>query len=190
MNQICGVDEAGRGPTAGPVTAGAVILPHDFPVEILKDSKQLSEKKRTTAARIIMDQAAWATGWAWPEEIDSINIHHAVLLAMKRAFEELVSKLPPEGFEASSCMVLVDGLFTPSLPCPCRAIVRGDSRIPEIMAASIIAKTMRDLWMVRYSWIERDYLFEKHKGYPTKEHREICRRLGPSPIHRLSFRLF
>ena len=117
--------------------------------------------------------------------IDSINIHHASLLAMKTAFEELSLSYNPELIET----VLVDGKFTPSLPVPCEARIKGDSYIPSIQAASIIAKEARDRWMIRYSWIEGGYGFEKHKGYPTRMHRDMCARLGISDIHRKTFRI-
>lgn len=179
---VCGVDEAGRGPIAGPVTAAAVILPESFPMEILADSKALSPRKREQAARIIKQKAlAWSTGWAWPEEIDRLNIHRATLEAMSRALRRL--RVRPE-------LVLVDGLFTPRSDLHCRAIVKGDSTEPPIMAASIIAKTSRDLWMTRYARIEPRYGFERHKGYPTRRHRELVGKLGLCPIHRRSFRIF
>ena len=177
---VCGIDEAGRGPIAGPVTSAAVVLPPDFPVEILDDSKALSPSVRSRAAAVIRERAvAWAVGWAWPEEIDRLNIHRATLLSMTRALR---------GLAVEPGLILVDGLFTPPAKAPCRAIVKGDATVPAIMAASIIAKTSRDLWMDRYSRIEPAYLFDKHKGYPTKEHRRIVSRIGCSPIHRLSFR--
>ena len=178
---ICGIDEAGRGPIAGPVTAAAVILSKEFPTALLGDSKKLRPKARQSAARIIRVQSlAWSTGWAWPEEIDHLNIHRATLLAMIRALRNL--KLQPD-------LVLVDGRFTPPIQIACRAIVKGDDKIPAIMAASIIAKTERDRWMKQYALIESDYHFEKHKGYLTQQHREIIRKLGLSPIHRKSFRI-
>ena len=176
---ICGIDEAGRGPLAGPVTAGAVVLPQGFPVGELGDSKSLSPATRSDLAQVIMEDATgWHLGWAWPKEIDRLNIHHATLLAMKRAFGGL--KTPVD-------LVLVDGRFVPALPIECRAIVKGDTLIPEIMAASIIAKWSRDRWMERYSWIEPRYGFDQHKGYPTRQHRAICSDIGLSPIHRRSF---
>jgi ribonuclease HII len=178
---VCGIDEAGRGPLAGPVTAAAVILPSGFPTACLKDSKQLTAVQRERAAALIRNHAlAWATGWAWPEEIDTLNIHRATLLAMQRALRGLC--VTPQ-------LVLVDGKYTPQLPLPCRACVRGDRSIPAIMAASIIAKTERDRWMTRYARIEPQYGFEQHKGYPTRLHRERIHRLGPSAIHRQSFRV-
>jgi ribonuclease HII len=180
-SMVCGIDEAGRGPLAGPVTAAAVILPAGFPLELLADSKVLTPARRTRSAAIIRAKAvAWAVGWAWPEEIDRINIHHATLLAMTRAVLGLSRK--PE-------LLLVDGLFTPVIDIPRRAIVKGDATVPQIMAASILAKTARDTWMDRYSRIEPGYGFDRHKGYPTKEHRRTIERLGPSAIHRWSFRV-
>lgn len=178
---VCGVDEAGRGPLAGPVTAGAVVLPCDFPRDLLADSKQLSPQRRRQAAELIrMGARAWATGWAWPEEIDRYNIHVATLLAMQRALAGL-------GLEPA--IVYVDGKFTPCCPYRCEAVVRGDTLIPEIMAASIIAKTARDRWMERYARIEPAWRFELHKGYPTKIHRALILKWGLSAIHRRSFRI-
>ncbi len=176
---VCGVDEAGRGPLAGPVTAGAVILPAGFPLEVLADSKALRPEARLRAAVLIRARAAWSVGWAWPEEIDKLNIHNATLLAMRRAVRGLQTK--PD-------LLLVDGLFTPNLEIPRTAIVKGDATVPQIMAASIIAKTARDAWMERYARIEPGYGFERHKGYPTKEHRRLLASLGASAIHRKSFR--
>ena len=179
MKLICGVDEAGRGPLAGPVTASAVILPDSFPVFILSDSKKMTPLQRKKAAKTIRNLALdYSTGWCWPEEIDRINIHRATLLCMKRAVSNL--RLKP-------ALVLVDGLFVPEIPFPCTAIVRGDNIMPQIQAAAIIAKTTRDLWMERYARIEPLYNFEKHKGYPTKEHRVLLINNGPSAIHRNSF---
>jgi len=183
MSTICGIDEAGRGPLAGPVTAAAVVLTEDFPKEILKDSKKLSPKIRKEICMLLLQKCSYGVGWAWPLEIDTINIHNATLLAMKRAFEEL-----KRGFEPKKItLTLVDGLFIPEIDCKAEAIVKGDDKIDEIKAASIIAKTVRDCWMIRYSWIESDYLFEKHKGYPTAIHREIIKKIGFSAIHRKSF---
>ncbi len=180
MKLICGIDEAGRGPIAGPVTAAAVLLPPNFPTEILNDSKKLSHPARMAAARRIQEQAlAWGIGWAWPSEIDRYNIHHATLLAMRRAFLDL-DLYPDE--------TLVDGLFVPDIPGRGRAIVKGDESEPAIQAASILAKTARDRWMVRYDWIEPGYRFGKHKGYGTAEHRKLVMEFGPSRIHRMSFR--
>ena len=178
---VCGIDEAGRGPHAGPVTAAAVVLPPDFPTGILADSKALSPARREAAARVIKERSvAWAVGWASAAEIDALNIHHATLLAMRRAIE---------GLPVRPSLLLVDGLFVPEAGVPGRAIVRGDATVPEIMAASIIAKTARDAWMEDYALKEPGYGFERHKGYPTREHRAAITQLGPCAIHRRSFRL-
>ena len=179
MKVVCGIDEAGRGPLAGPVTAAAVVLTNNFDRTILADSKKLNDQKRRRAFALITEHARdWNVGWAWPEEIDRINIHNASLLAMKRAFS---------GIAVPVDLVLADGKFIPMVEVACRAVVKGDSLIHEIMAASILAKVARDRWMERYAWIEPDYGFDKHKGYPTKEHREKCLAIGLSPIHRRSF---
>ena len=180
MGLICGIDEAGRGPLAGPVTAAAVVLPERFDTRLLADSKTLASAKREAAADYIMREAQWATGWAWPEEIDALNIHNATLLAMKRAYL---------GLNIQADKVLVDGMFTPAVHATCEAVIKGDTLVPEIMAASIIAKVLRDHWMIRYSWIEPAYGFDSHKGYPTKAHRLVCQKIGLSPIHRRSFRI-
>lgn len=176
---LCGIDEAGRGPLAGPVCAAAVILPSDFPREALADSKVLSARKREYAAALIRERArAWAIGWAGPIEIDRINILQATMRAMERAYSLL---------GVSADLVLVDGNRTPNLPVRSRAVVRGDSKVPEIMAASILAKTSRDRVMERYDWLYPEYGYGRHKGYPTASHRQVCLELGPSPIQRLSF---
>ncbi len=179
---ICGIDEAGRGPLAGPVTAGAVVLPENFPIDLLDDSKKLTPADRETALdRILTSSVGFAVGWAWPEEIDRINILQASLLAMKRAYERLLVRAD---------LVLVDGKYVPEIDARCVAIVRGDASAPEIMAASILAKVARDRWMIRYSWIDGRYGFERHKGYPTAEHRRRCAEVGLSEIHRRTFRIF
>jgi len=179
--RACGVDEAGRGPLAGPVTAAAVILPPDFPVEVLADSKELTAERRACAADVIRDRAlCWAVGWASHEEIDLHNILKATLLAMKRAIE---------GLPVRPLHILVDGLYCPACGIPGTAIVDGDATVPAIMAASIIAKTARDAWMEEYARREPAYLFEKHKGYPTAEHRRIILARGPSRIQRRSFQV-
>lgn len=180
MDVVCGVDEAGRGPIAGPVTAAAVILSPSFPVDILKDSKLLTEQQRECITALILNRAvAFAVGWCWPAEIDKINIHNATLLAMERAIISLTKR---------PSLVLIDGKYTPkNLTIDCRALIKGDTNIPQIQAASILAKTARDRWMVRYSWIEPNYMFEKHKGYATTLHRSLYKKYGPSAIHRYSF---
>lgn len=178
---VCGIDEAGRGPLAGPVTAAAVVLGECFSDNRLDDSKEVRPQVREELVPLIREHArAWAVGWAWPEEIDLVNIHHATLLAMVRAYR---------GLTFTPNLVLVDGRFAPSVDVPCRAEIDGDARIPEIMAASILAKTARDRWMVRYARIDGRYGFESHFGYATRRHREQLQRHGPSTIHRYSFRL-
>lgn len=176
---IAGIDEAGRGPLAGPVTAAAVILPGDFDLSILDDSKKLSEKKREAAASVILEKAlSCSTGWVWASEIDRINIHNASLLAMKRAVQ---------GLSVKADIYLFDGKYTPDMNGNLKAVIKGDTSEYCIMAASIIAKTARDRWMKRYSWIETLWEFEKHKGYPTKRHAELIRKNGFSCIHRKTF---
>ncbi len=189
---ICGIDEAGRGPTAGPVCAAAGVLDPGFDRDCLKDSKVLTPRRREHIASALRSSGSLiGTGWAWPEEIDEMNIHHATLLAMKRAFLDIAVGNPPAGPGISSVTrILVDGKFTPEISIPSEAVIHGDSLIPEISAASIIAKVTRDRWMIRYSWIEPSWEFDRHKGYPTPRHRELCRLHGLSPIHRRSFRIF
>jgi ribonuclease HII len=185
---ICGLDEAGRGPLAGPVCAAAVVLPPDFPRNILGDSKALSEGKREAARTAIMEGAlAWGIGWAAHTEIDDINILRASLLAMKRAFEAMLAAYP--GLDTASLEAIVDGLYVPDISIPCKALVKADAQIPEVMAASILAKTARDREMEKYAALYPQYGYEKHKGYPTKAHRDAILRFGPSPIQRLSFRV-
>ncbi|MDR2490469.1 MAG: ribonuclease HII [Spirochaetaceae bacterium] len=190
---ICGIDEAGRGPLAGPVYAAAVVLPDDFPAGLLNDSKKLSEKKRDAAAAAIKAAAAYGIGLATHTEIDEINILQASLLAMKRAFEAMCAAFP----SVPPCLteVVVDGIFTPDIAggqgCrfSLRPMVKADAAVPAVMAASILAKTARDAEMCRLGALYPVYQFEKHKGYPTALHRQKIRNHGPSPIHRLSFRL-
>ncbi|HDQ14176.1 MAG TPA: ribonuclease HII [Sediminispirochaeta sp.] len=188
---VCGVDEAGRGPIAGPVCAAAVLLGSDCERKNLRDSKRLSPKARSRiAASLWESDSLIGVGWAWPEEIDRMNIHHASLLAMSRAVDELLlaagASTTPLDME-----ILVDGKFIPPLSSsyPARAIVGGDAKVAEISAASIIAKVSRDRWMERYSWIEPSWSFDTHKGYPTKEHLRLCKLHGLSPIHRRSFNI-
>jgi ribonuclease HII len=176
---VCGLDEAGRGPLAGPVCAAAVVLPRSFAIDLLDDSKKLSEKRREEAMRAIYGGAlAWGVGWASAEEIDRINILRASLLAMERAFACI-------GIEVDQA--IVDGLYVPSIPVPCRAVVKADATVSAVMAASILAKTARDRMMERYSWLYPEYGYEKHKGYPTRLHLERIALHGPSPIQRFSF---
>jgi len=177
---VCGVDEAGRGPLAGPVYAAAVILDKARPIAGLADSKKLSEKRRDALALEIRQHAsAWAIAQASAAEIDELNILHASLLAMRRAVEAL-SVVPHE--------VLVDGLYCPDTGLPSRAIVKGDGRVAEISAASILAKTARDAAMLRLHERYPQYGFDGHKGYPTAAHLEALRLHGVSCEHRRSFR--
>ena len=186
-NLIVGADEAGRGPLAGPVCAAAVVLPSDFPFEILADSKALSEKKRLLAEPIIKEKAvAWAIAWGTPAEIDSINILNASLLAMKRAYLLVEKQLVLKGLAPD--ILLVDGNKRPDVPIACQAIVKGDASVNEIMAASILAKNARDRIMVLASKRWPQYGFEKHKGYPCASHKAALRQFGPCPIHRLTFK--
>ena len=174
-----GVDEVGRGPLAGPVVAGAVILrPNAWPAG-LKDSKRLTAHRREVLAQEIRAQAwCWALGRAEVAEIDELNILRASHLAMQRAVASLA--LQPE-------FLLVDGHLLPSFAIPAIAVVKGDDRVPEISAASIIAKVARDAEMVLAAQDYPDYGLEKHKGYATAEHLATLRRYGPCPLHRRSF---
>ena len=176
---ICGVDEAGRGPLAGPVFAACVVLNPDYQIEGLADSKKLSEKTRTKLEMIIKTHSvAWAVASASVDEIDQLNILQASLLAMKRAVESLT--FTPD-------QVLVDGNHRPNLNFPVQAIIRGDSLIPEISAASILAKTARDAEMMRLHQDFPLYGFDRHKGYPTAAHIIALQEHGISSEHRRSF---
>jgi ribonuclease HII len=184
---VCGIDEAGRGPLAGPVSAAAVVLPDVFPIDTLGDSKVLSPRRREAAYALIVDGAiAWSVAWAYPCEIDRLNILNASLLAMRRAYFGLVSRLLANG-HGQPAEVYVDGNRLPELGRLCTAVVKGDAIVPAIMAASILAKVARDRAMERYDWLYPEYGYARHKGYPTAAHREVCRALGPSPIQRMSF---
>jgi len=176
---ICGVDEAGRGPLAGPVYAACVILRETDPIDGLADSKVLTAQRREELAVEIRSRAvAWAIASASVEEIDQINILRASLLAMRRAVEQLTVE-PHE--------VLVDGLHCPEVRFPSRAIVDGDSLVAEISAASILAKTARDAVMRELHGLYPDYGFDRHKGYSTREHLAALQQFGVCPIHRRSF---
>lgn len=176
---VCGVDEAGRGPLAGPVYAAAVILDPDRPIDGLKDSKLLSENTRQFLAKMIFKHArACAIAHASVEEIDRLNILQATMLAMQRAVAGL-ALLPDEAW--------IDGNRCPPLPCRARAIVQGDRLHAVISAASILAKTARDAEMQRLHERFPQYGFHRHKGYPTPEHLALLKRYGPSEIHRRSF---
>lgn len=176
---VCGVDEAGRGPLAGPVFAAAVILDPRRPIEGLRDSKKLSEAKRDQLAPLIREHAvAWAIAECSCEEIDSINILQATMLAMRRAVEAL-STLPT--------IALIDGNRCPEMSVRAHAIVEGDDKVNAISAASILAKTARDAALVRLHDLYPQYGFDQHKGYGTALHLERLRQHGPSPAHRRSF---
>ena len=174
-----GVDEAGRGPLAGPVVAAAVILDPCRPITGLADSKKLTPVQRAELdAEIRACALAWCVASATVEEIDHLNILGATMLAMTRAVEGL-SRRPER--------VLVDGNRLPDLPCPGQAVVGGDARVPAISAASILAKVARDREMERLDRRHPGYGFARHKGYPTREHLAALERLGPCPAHRRSF---
>ena len=176
---LAGVDEVGRGPLIGPVVAAAVILDPEQPIEGLADSKKLSEKRREYLAEEIKSRAlAWAVAEANVQEIDEINILHASLLAMRRAVEAL---------QPVAEYVLVDGNRCPELACPADAVIKGDSRVAAISAASIIAKVARDQQMLEMDNLYPGYGLAKNKGYPTKVHFEALQQLGITPEHRRSF---
>jgi ribonuclease HII len=159
------------------------VLPDDFPIDILDDSKALSVARREAAYPIIVQRSlAWAIDWSTPTEIDDYNILEASMLAMRRAYVACVALLG-----RSPASVYVDGNRDPRLGRPASPVIKGDAIIPAIMAASILAKVARDRAMERFDWLYPEYGYAKHKGYPTAAHREICRRLGPSPIQRISF---
>ena len=179
MMLTCGVDEAGRGPLAGPVYAAAVILDPARPVAGLADSKTLTPRQRETLAlEVRLRAVAWAVASASVEEIDTLNILQASLLAMRRAVEQLA--VTPQ-------LVLVDGLHRPRLTIPVRAIVRGDATVAEIAAASILAKVARDTEMLALHQQHPQYGFDRHKGYPTSAHLAALREHGASAVHRRSF---
>jgi len=177
---ICGVDEAGRGPLAGPVCAAAVILDRKRQIRGLADSKILTEERRDVLALRIRERAiAWGIGWASVEEIDMVNIRQANFLAMRRAFEALAVR---------PTHALVDGNDPPPLECRITCIIGGDALEACISAASILAKTARDARMVELCALYPGYGFSQHKGYGVAKHLEALRRLGPSPAHRRGFR--
>ena len=189
-----GFDEAGRGPLAGPVCASAVILPVDFPFAILNDSKKLSEKKRLIAESIIKEKACWGIALVDHKRIDEINILEASILAMKNAFNDMRKKLPlwceSQGMDVSQISIngITDGTRCPDVPFECRCEPKADGKYPCVMAASILAKTCRDRLMIEMDKKYPEYGYAKHKGYPTKAHREVCHKIGPSPIQRLTFK--
>ena len=176
---VCGVDEAGRGPLAGPVCAAAVILPRGLDIPGLNDSKKLTAKRREALYDIITEQAlAYGIAFASEQEIDEINILQATFLAMRRAFDAMQRRCD---------YVLVDGNRMPPMPVPGETVVKGDAKSPSIAAASILAKVSRDRVMLEYAKQYPEYQFEKHKGYGTKAHVEALHAFGPSPIHRRTF---
>ena len=177
---IAGIDEAGRGPLAGPVVAAAVILDPSKPIVGIADSKKLTAKKRAILFDEIKSKAkAWGIGYASASEIDEINIHHATLCAMRRAYVEMHYK---------AHRVFVDGLHCPQLTETCEAIVKGDQKVPEISAASILAKVWRDLEMQKHHESMPEYGFDKHKGYPTAQHLAGLQKFGPCKLHRMSYK--
>lgn len=177
---ICGVDEAGRGPLAGPVCAAAVILPEGAVIEGLDDSKKLTEKKREKLYDIIKQTAvAYSVAYGTLEEIENVNILEATYLAMNRAIE---------GLSVKPDFALIDGNRVPrGIKIPCETIVKGDSKSMSVAAASVLAKVTRDHLMLEYDKKYPEYNFKKHKGYGTKEHTELIKQYGPCEIHRLSF---
>lgn len=179
IDLVCGVDEAGRGPLAGPVCAAAVILPHNIDIPGLNDSKKLSDKKRRELFPIIKAKAiAYGIAFADHREIDKINILQATYLAMERAMAQLSVK--PE-------YALIDGNRAKDFGLPVKTVIHGDSLSASIAAASILAKVTRDDWMTEIAEKYPEYQFEVHKGYGTKAHYAVLDALGPCPIHRISF---
>lgn len=180
LSVICGIDEVGRGPWAGPVCAGAVILDTERPIEGLADSKVLSPQRREELALLIRERAVeYALGWAGPLEIDQLNVRQATFLAMRRAVAGLRTRIT---------LALIDGRdVPPGLPCRARAVIGGDASDAAISAASIIAKVARDQLMVEADAQYPGYGFAAHKGYGTRIHIEALQRLGPCDLHRMSF---
>ena len=184
---ICGVDEAGRGPLAGAVYASAVILDAAHPISGLTDSKKITEKRRDTLAIEIKQQAlAWAIATSSVEEIDEINILQASLLAMKRAVEAMQKEFA-EVLNGQAIHVQVDGNKRPNISLSCETIVKGDSKVQAISAASILAKTARDANLYELDKQYPMYGFAQHKGYPTKTHMALLQAHGVSPVHRRSY---
>ena len=176
---VCGIDEAGRGPLAGPVYAAAVWLPEGLVIDGLNDSKKLSEKKREALFDVIKENAvAYGIGFADEKEIDEINILQATYLAMRRAYDNM---------QKVCDYVLIDGNRMPPMPVPGETIVKGDAKSPSIAAASILAKVSRDRVMLEYAKQYPGYHFEKHKGYGTKLHYELIAQYGIQPFYRRSF---
>ena len=182
FSAVCGVDEAGRGPLAGNVVAAAVILPQGLVIEGLNDSKKLSEKKREALFDVIKKEAvAYSVAWATPAEIDELNILGATMLAMNRAVA---------GLSVKADFALIDGNCARGFEIPTQTVVKGDAKSPSIAAASILAKVTRDRQCAELDALYPEYGFAKHKGYPTKDHMQKVRELGPCPEHRRSFLKF
>lgn len=179
LTAVCGVDEAGAGPLAGRVYAGAVILPRGWSHPYLNDSKKVTPRRRDILYDLICQEAvAWSVAWAEAEEIDRINILNARMLAMERAIQGLPVK--PD-------LALIDGNRATGITVPTQTVVKGDQKSASIAAASILAKVARDRYMVQMAEVYPQYAFERHKGYPTKLHYERLEEYGPCPIHRLTF---
>ncbi len=176
---ICGVDEAGRGPLAGPVCAAAVILPENTVIDGVNDSKKLSEKKREALFDVICETArSYSIAYASVEEIEELNILNATMLAMKRAVE---------GLDVKADYAMIDGNRTPDLEIESEFIIKGDAKSMSVACASILAKVSRDRLLYEYAKKYPQYGFEKHKGYGTKAHTEALKEYGPCPYHRMSF---
>lgn len=176
---VCGVDEAGRGPLAGPVCAAAVILPPNTTIDGVNDSKKLSEKKREMLFEVIKEQSvSYSIAFASVEEIEEMNILNATMLAMKRAIE---------GLDVKADYAMIDGNRLPNLEIPAEYIIKGDAKSMSIACASILAKVSRDRLCYKYAEEYLQYGFDKHKGYGTKLHREAIIEYGPCPYHRMSF---
>ena len=179
---VCGIDEAGRGPLAGNVVAAAVILPKGLVIDGLDDSKKLSEKKREALFDIIQKEAvSFSVAWATPREIDELNILGATMLAMHRSVE---------GLDIPADFALIDGNTARGFSIPVKTIVKGDAKSPSIAAASILAKVTRDRQCLELDMKYPEYGFKKHKGYPTKDHMNKLREIGPCEEHRKSFLSF
>jgi ribonuclease HII len=182
FSAVCGVDEAGRGPLAGNVVAAAVILPQGLVIEGLNDSKKLSEKKREALFDVLKKEAAaYSIAWATPAEIDEHNILGATMLAMNRAVE---------GLPVKADFALIDGNCARGFGVPTQTVVKGDAKSPSIAAASILAKVTRDRQCAELDALYPEYGFAKHKGYPTKDHMQKVRELGPCPEHSRTFLMF
>lgn len=189
---LCGFDEVGRGPLAGPVVAGAVVLDPTRPIAGLNDSKALRPETREKLSADIYENAlAWGLGWVWPDDIEKMNIHNASLEAMRRAAQDLAARYPEAW--SSVRIAVSDGKFCPDVsgigaaPVERHALVKGDALCAAISAASIIAKVARDTWMCDYAKQDGRYGFERHMGYPTPAHWAALEKHGPCAIHRLSW---